>query len=50
MKIGIDIIDISQIKRLKKVDENFLKTLNGGNIVSGVDGTFVIRLYGLENK
>lgn len=45
-----NIIQKISIKRLKKVDENFLKTLNGGNIVSGVDGTFVIRLYGLENK
>ena len=45
-----NIIQEFSLKRLKKVDENFLKTLNGGNIVSGVEGTFIVRLYGLENK
>lgn len=44
------IIQEFSLKRLKRVDENFLKTLNSGNIVNGVDGTFIIRLYGLENK
>ena len=45
-----NIIQEFSLKRLKRVDENFLKTLNSGNIVNGVDGTFIIRLYGLENK
>lgn len=45
-----NIIQEVSLKRLKKVDENFLKTLNNGNIVSGVEGTFIVRLYGLENK
>ncbi len=44
------IIQEVSLKRVKKVDENFLKILNNGNIPIGVEGSIVMRLYGLENK
>ena len=44
------IIQEVSLKRVKKVDENFLKILNNGNIPAGVEGSIVMRLYGLENK
>ena len=44
------IIQEVNLKRVKKVDENFLKILNNGNIPTGVEGSIVLRLYGLENK
>lgn len=38
------------LKRVKKVDEDFLKILNNGSIPAGVEGSIAMRLYGLENK
>lgn len=41
--------DIS-LKRTRKINDDFIKTLNTGNIITAVDGEIRIRLYGLEAK
>lgn len=38
------------LKRTRKIDDNFIKTLNAGNIITAVDGEIRVRLYGLESK
>lgn len=38
------------LKRTKKVDDEFLKTLGSGNITSAVSGEIKIRLYGIGEK
>ena len=38
------------LKRTKKINDDFIKTLNTGNIITAVDGEIRVRLYGLESK
>jgi len=49
--IGCFIIvqDIS-LTRTRKINDDFIKTLNSGNIITAVDSEIKIRLYGLEAK
>ncbi|HSQ97969.1 MAG TPA: hypothetical protein VLL98_04595 [Rickettsiales bacterium] len=44
------IIQEINLKRTNRINDDFIKTLNNGNIVTAVEGEIKIRLYGLEAK
>jgi len=47
---GFVVIQKLNFKRIKKIDENFLKTLSTMNIPSAVDGSVEIRIYNLKQN
>lgn len=44
------ILQDMSLKRTRKIDDEFIKTLNTGNVITAVDGEIRVRLYGLEAK
>lgn len=44
------IVQEINLKRTGKISDEFIETLNNGNIVTAVDGEIKIRIYGLEVK
>lgn len=44
------IVQDMSLKRTRKIDDEFIKMLNTGNVITAVDGEIRVRLYGLEAK